>query len=291
MSKSNQTYHSPSKGAPLAQRRHAGFTLIELLVVIAIIALLLSIMLPALGRAREIGRQTACLSNLRQLTIAWTLYANAYKERCMPLAYFQAPEVPAGGEQLFWWGTHGFTSGGVDFQKGFIAPFLDTAISIKSVLECPSQPWGSYRAQGPSPNPQLTSTYGYNGYYFSPSKTPGWASSIGRRPWKRLFEVPRPESVFVFADAMLPGGVQRNCALLDPPLLYSFGYWDVNDSPTTSFRHSRPRRKGPGSAVTARADTSVRAVQGKAEWMVDDTGTIGSVGLDCKYYVPDANEW
>lgn len=51
------------------------FTLIELLVVIAIIALLMALLLPGLNMARERGKRAACLSNLRQLTIAWTYYA------------------------------------------------------------------------------------------------------------------------------------------------------------------------------------------------------------------------
>ncbi len=56
-------------------RRRRGFTLIELLVVISIIALLLSLLLPALGGARESGRGAVCLSNLRQLTLANSAYA------------------------------------------------------------------------------------------------------------------------------------------------------------------------------------------------------------------------
>ena len=51
-----------------------GFTLIELLVVIAIIALLLGILLPSLGRAREQGRKIACLSNMRQMGVAVSAY-------------------------------------------------------------------------------------------------------------------------------------------------------------------------------------------------------------------------
>jgi prepilin-type N-terminal cleavage/methylation domain-containing protein/prepilin-type processing-associated H-X9-DG protein len=52
------------------------FTLIELLVVIAIIAILMAILMPALGRAREQGKRAACLSNLKQLTLAWIMYAD-----------------------------------------------------------------------------------------------------------------------------------------------------------------------------------------------------------------------
>jgi len=52
-----------------------GFTLIELLVVIAVIALLVALLLPALGRAKESGRRSACASNLRQLSVALAIYA------------------------------------------------------------------------------------------------------------------------------------------------------------------------------------------------------------------------
>ncbi len=56
-------------------RRLKGFTLIELLVVIAIIAILMAILMPALNRVREQGKRAACLSNVKQLTLAWLMYA------------------------------------------------------------------------------------------------------------------------------------------------------------------------------------------------------------------------
>ena len=57
-------------------RIRRGFTLIELLVVIAIIALLMAILMPTLKRAREQGQRAVCLSNVRQLGLAWVLYAD-----------------------------------------------------------------------------------------------------------------------------------------------------------------------------------------------------------------------
>src|SRR5262249_12702918 len=56
--------------------RPVGFTLIELLVVVAIIGILGALLLPALGRAKEKGRYTTCLHNLRQVNLAIRLYAD-----------------------------------------------------------------------------------------------------------------------------------------------------------------------------------------------------------------------
>ncbi|MEN6335165.1 MAG: type II secretion system protein [Phycisphaerales bacterium] len=61
--------------------RRNGFTLIELLVVIAVIAILMAILMPALQRAREQGQRAVCLGDLKQLQMAWILYADDNDDR------------------------------------------------------------------------------------------------------------------------------------------------------------------------------------------------------------------
>jgi prepilin-type N-terminal cleavage/methylation domain-containing protein len=262
-------------------RRIKAFTLVEIIVVISVIGLLMSVLLPLLGRARGQANVIVCTNNLRNLGLAFACYANDYDDYAMPTM-----EEPL----LYWWGR--VEAEGIDHKAGFVWPYIQSELKKNSVYECPAQVYGSYGLQGKPPSevdsPKwITSTYGYNGYYLSPPQS-GWGNDIGSRPWQKITTVKGPDEVFAFADTLIDlprSGPPLNTALLDPPYLYKSGRWEKNLWPTTCFRHHNK-----ADVVFVDGHCSPMDLEG-AEY-TSAKAKIGSAGKNnAPHYVPDYAQW
>jgi prepilin-type N-terminal cleavage/methylation domain-containing protein len=160
------------------------FTLIELLTVCAILALLAALLFPVFAAARDKARQTTCLSNVHQISLAQTLYVADWDER-LPHWYEFAADRP----------------GGYAFWTEYFQPYLRS----QGVLRCPSFTWGP---EGPDQGELLAD-------YSLLTWGGGGTGSLGDPAWRwagppmTLAQVARPSETFNLSEGYTTTQVTR----------------------------------------------------------------------------------
>jgi prepilin-type N-terminal cleavage/methylation domain-containing protein/prepilin-type processing-associated H-X9-DG protein len=161
------------------------FTLIELLVVISIIALLASMLLPALTKAKARAQGVFCLNNLKQLQLAWQLYAENHDDVLCP------NKIGPGGSPPGSWiiGNESSSTSPTNIQNGALFSYVKSI----AIYHCPGD---KSRVTGPSKAPRLRS-YMLSIYLNGPAEgDPDFAP----RNKRRLSQIVHPSSVFTFLD-------------------------------------------------------------------------------------------
>ncbi len=194
------------------RRRPVGFTLIELLVVIAIIAILASMLLPALAKAKTKAQGILCMSNTKQLGLAWRLYSDENDDKLVGAAGWTPPAGRAVPSWILdsWlslndkaarsnWDHDNYT------RKSPLYPFTGEAVGI---FKCPADKTIARPTAGPMkgqsvPRIRSVSMNNWTG-------GPGWGNSgpwtpsaaKGWRVYLKLTDMadPGPSSTFVFLD-------------------------------------------------------------------------------------------
>jgi prepilin-type N-terminal cleavage/methylation domain-containing protein/prepilin-type processing-associated H-X9-DG protein len=187
--------HHQNPARPLSR----AFTLIELLVVIAIIAILASLLLPALNKAKEKGRAITCLANNRQLGLGWIMYADDYNGVLVKNIPFTA-----GSADSWVGGWEDFTANNPDntnillLVNAKLAPYVNRNTGI---YKCPADIYTCREGTGRPARVRSNSLNGYIvGFGYGPRNTSTWYSDF--LCYNKLSDIlrPTPADLWTFVD-------------------------------------------------------------------------------------------